>query len=121
MQTDDSARRADLLADTDRARLRPGVDAAALERFLAAIPGPTRRVVTLSFMRDPTMDELRDAAGLSADDFAASSPALSRAASAQRGQDDFAMMVDPNADPALHRLWRAIEPAEPSAPRDPRA
>lgn len=96
------------LTAQDRARLRPTVDVAALERFLAAIPGPTRRVVLLSFMHDATQEELRAAAGFGPADFGGGVTPPAGAAA-----DDFAIMVDPAASPELHRLWRAIEPAGP--------
>ena len=109
MESDQTQARAVALSESDRARLRPGVDTVALEHFLSAVPAPTRRVVLLSFMRDATVDELRAAAGMPepgpiGEGAAAALPAT---------REDFIITVDSHADPELQRLWRAIEPAVP--------
>ncbi|MDX2193832.1 MAG: hypothetical protein NW201_10795 [Gemmatimonadales bacterium] len=94
------------LSDTERARLRPGVDAAALERFLAAVPPSQRDEFVVQCLADPAPDELRRANLLA---YWTNDPAAGRAAPLRgvvRVAYDF-------GDPALDALWRAVEPGAP--------
>ena len=116
-----------LLTDEDRARLRPTVDAAALERFLSIAPRPTHRLAVLTFVRQVTLDDVRDLNERLGD--AEANRELDQLLRRPLPPGDLQVPQAPGAvpfqtvpsityvtqlmppeDPALLALWRAIEP-----------
>jgi hypothetical protein len=115
------------LSDKDRARLRPTVDAAALERFLSAAPRSTHRLAVLSFVRQVTLDDLRDLNQRLGDaeanrdlDQLLRRPLPPGEVQVPKAPDgvpfqtlptiNYVTQLMPPDDPALLALWRAIEP-----------
>ena len=123
----------------ERARLRPGVDIAALERFLARTPeAAVRRAILLHFAREVTVEDARavladaeDVDAISDLDRAMTEPlptALSQSVwepgkVSHRVKGEWVQIsVLPPEDPELRALWEAIEPARPNgAPPPPDA
>lgn len=121
------------LTELERARLRPTVDAAALERWLIATNDELRVAMIAHFANSVTSDDLRAitrAIGESADELAA---LLERApgellpppgalrvpgpgappnavAYIPVPSEQNVVMVEPPDDPTLALLWNAIEP-----------
>jgi hypothetical protein len=117
------------LTSLELQRLRPSVNVAALEQWLAATHGALRRAIIAHFATEVTDDDLAEVrretgaaddngTGLSeivAEDDAATIhvPTLR----SPRGRSfrfisswQPVVIVDPSADPALLTLWHAIEP-----------
>ena len=98
----------------ERARLRPGVDLGAIERFLATDGGETRRIAIAYFARAVLVEDL-----------AVLDPEL-QAMWAEASPEDLAVFVEPDGrrfrpevswdlqvrvdEPARAALWAAIEP-----------
>jgi hypothetical protein len=80
------------LRPEDRTRLRPTVDAAALERLLAAVPSEARSAIVLACLAEPSAAD-RTAAGVD--------PIKPGA------ESSFSFRFE---DPELTALWRAVEP-----------
>jgi hypothetical protein len=114
------------LSPEDCARLRPTVDAAALERFLASIPGTVRRMALLTFVRERTAEDLRllnselgdaeslaDLEGLLAEPAPPTSgphPVLPGSLPYVPVQStSFVVQMEAPEDPKLLALWRPIE------------
>jgi hypothetical protein len=124
---DDSER----LTAEERARLRPSVDAAALERFLARAPREARRAVVLHFAQERTLEDFRAALADSGDPealrdlerFLAEPPPPAEVHPATGPgtvsyvtipTDNLYVNVSPpEDDPELRALWDAIEPGGP--------
>jgi len=112
-----------LLSDGERARLRPTVDAAAFERFLAAIPDDVRpgvrHAAVLHFSRAVTMADIRDFLSAVGNDDAAA--AMDRAVDADApipttaAPADRIFTMEPPESPRLRALWDAIEPPPATA------
>jgi hypothetical protein len=117
-----------LLTASERARLRPTVDAQAFERFLAEIPDAVRagvrRAAVLHFSRDVTMADIRDFLSDAGNDDAAA--AVGRAVDAsprdvgpapreQVAPADKLFTMEPPQSRRLRALWDAIEPTPPAA------
>jgi hypothetical protein len=117
-----------LLTTAELTRLRPTVDTAALERFLAEIPEEVRAgvqsAVVLHFSRDVTMADIRDfLLAVGNDDTAA---AVDRAIATQPAVEPGPVSEEPNSpkselfsmepptSPRLRALWDAIEPQQPA-------
>ena len=119
------------LTDAERARLRPGVDAAALEQWLVATNNELRVAVIATFATTVTNDDLRAtmlAIGDNEEDLADDSELAAEAPGelhvpgpdappgalsyrAVPGPAQPVVMMMPPEDPALALLWRAIEPS----------
>jgi hypothetical protein len=116
-----------LLSASERARLRPTVDADAFERFLAEIPDDVRpgvqRAAVLHFSRGVSMADIRDfLSAVGSDDAAAAlGPAVDAdvtrrpASEAPGGPADRSFTMEPPESPRLRALWDAIEPLPPTA------
>jgi hypothetical protein len=130
-----------ILTAAERARLRPTVDAEALERFLDAIPEEVRlgvqRAAVLHFSRDVTMADIRDfLSDVGNDDAAAAMdraiekdraiaaepprselevPTTPGGLADQAAPADRVFSMDPPESPRLRALWDAIEPPPPAA------
>jgi hypothetical protein len=119
------------LTATERERLRPSVNVAALERWLAATHGEMRRAIIAHFADEVTDEDLiavRRAAGASEDELAALSaidddaglPPMMHEPSPGASSDALKVRFIPSWQPivavirpddlALCALWDAIEP-----------
>jgi hypothetical protein len=98
------------LTPEQRARLRPSVDVAALERLLAAVPPESRLAVVTACVRTPTREDLL-ALGFDV-------PDLTEAPALMLGeQPDLRFLPEASYDAILHfddpvlaALWAAVEP-----------
>jgi len=118
-----------LLTASERARLRPTVDAEAFERFLAEIPDDVRpgvqRAAVLHFSRGVSMADIRDFLSAVGNDDAAAAVGRAVEASPQEtppsptgapvAPADRLFTMEPPESPRLRALWDAIEPPAPSA------
>ena len=122
------------LSAEERARLRPGVDAAALERLLARLPDEAaRRAAVLHFAREVTLEDVRALLAEAGETDALRDLERSLAEPPPRSPlhpargpgtvayrvvptDWFGIRVSPPEDPALRALWEAVEPGGPGGP-----
>jgi hypothetical protein len=116
------------LTAEERARLRPSVEVAALERLLARLPPEARRLLLLHFARARTLEDFRAALADSGDPealrdlerFLAEPPPPAEVHPATEPgtvsyvplptDDLYANVSPPEDDPELRALWDAIEP-----------
>jgi hypothetical protein len=125
---------AEPLTPTERLRLRPSVDAVALERWLVATAGEARRTVITHFARDVTPDDLRGIyreTRATAEEMAELERSLAEElpppgpirypgpdappgalAFASVPYDQYVVQTIPPADPDLRAFWEAIERGE---------
>ena len=99
----------DLLTDAQRERLRPTVDAGALERLLAALPPESRPVVMVACIGTPTRADML-ALGFDVPDLSGA-PELTLTDRDGRQfvpEPSFDCMIDFD-DPALAALWAEVE------------
>lgn len=134
MDNDEYGRGTGPLTPIERRRLRPGVDPVALERLIAAVGGSARRALVVHFAAEVTADDVRAAlAEMGADDELAEierglaivasepvePPRLVEAPPDMPGAvahvavptTNFLMQVEPPEDPAVRKLWEAVEPS----------
>jgi hypothetical protein len=134
MDNDKYGRGTEPLTPTERRRLRPAVDPAALERLIAAVGAEARRALVVHFATEVTPDDLRAAlTEMGAHDELA---ALERGLDAVEHEPgpprrlvepppdvpgavahiaalttNFILQVGPPEDPVLRKLWEHVEPS----------
>lgn len=97
------------LTPEQRARLRPSVDVAALERLLAAVPAEARLGLVVACFAEITPEELREVGAEVPDNAAETRPASHRGRPAHLPPQHSDFMIEFD-DPHLARLWDEVEP-----------